>query len=83
LLDKIVKSSAVKNGEILMNQPQIPLDFAMLQYSPGVAALGKADFDRTKALADRFQRNELRIVARLLLAQAILRDLEKTHSPKN
>lgn len=81
LLDKIVKSGAIKNGEIIMNQPRIPIDFAMLQYSPGVAALGKADFDRTKALADRFQRNELRIVARLLLAQAILRDLERTHSP--
>ena len=76
LVDKIVKSGAVKNGEILMNQPQIPIDYAMLQYSPGVAALGKADFDRTKALADRFQRNELRIVARLLLAQALLRDAE-------
>ena len=83
LLDKIAKSGAIKNGEIIMNQQRIPIDFAMLQYSPGVAALGKADFDRTKALADRFQRNELRIVARLLLAQAILRDLEKTHSPKN
>jgi hypothetical protein len=77
LVDKIVKSGAVKNGEILMNQPQIPIDYAMLQYSPGVAALGKADFDRTKGLADRFQRNELRIVARLLLAQALLRDSER------
>lgn len=77
LLDKIVKSGAIKNGEIIMNQPRIPIDFAMLQYSPGVAALGKADFDRTKALADRFQRNELRIVARLLLAQAILKSFEK------
>jgi len=81
LLDKIVKSGAIKNGEIIMNQPRIPIDFAMLQYSPGVAALGKADFDRTRALADRFQRNELRIVVRLLLAQAILKDLEKTQSP--
>ena len=83
LLDKIVKSGAIKNGEIIMNQPRIPIDFAMLQYSPGAAALGKADFDRTKALADRFQRNELRIVARLLLTQAILRYLEQTHAPIN
>src|SRR3989440_7526492 len=83
LLDKIVKSGAVKSGEIIINQPQIPLDYVMLQYSPGVVALGKADFDRTKALADRFQRNELRIVARLLLAQAILQHLEQTHGPNN
>jgi len=83
LLEKIAKSGAIKNGEIIMNQQRIPIDYAMLQYSPGVAALGKADFDHTKALADRFQRNELRIVARLLLAQAILNHLEQTHSTNN
>ncbi len=77
LVDKIVKSGAVKNGEIVMQQPQIPLESSMLRYSPGVVALGKADFDRTKGLADRFQRNELRIVARLLLAQALLRNNEQ------
>src|SRR5205807_10348569 len=41
LLDKIAKSGAINNGEICINQPQIPIDFAMLQYSPAVAALGK------------------------------------------
>ena len=76
LLDKFVKSGALKNGEIIINQPRIPIDYEMLEYSPGVVALGKADFDRTKALTDRFQRNELRIVARLLLAQALSRDAE-------
>lgn len=77
LLDKIVKSGAVKNGEIVMQQPQIPLESSMVKYSSGVVVLGKADFDRTKALADRFQRNELRIVARLMLAQALLRNNEQ------
>ena len=77
LVDKIVKSGAVKNGEIIMQQPQIPLESSMMKYSSGVVVLGKADFDRTRALADRFQRNELRIVARLLLAQAILKDSER------
>jgi hypothetical protein len=81
VLDKIVKSGAVKNGEILMPQPGIPLDFEMLKYGPGVVALANADFNRTKALADRFQRHELRIMARLLLAQSILRGLET--SPTN
>jgi hypothetical protein len=78
LVDKIVKSGFVKNGEIVLNQPQIPLDYSMLRYSAGVVALGKADFDRTKALADRFQRNELKVVARMLLAQALLRHFETT-----
>jgi len=78
LVDKIAKSGFVKNGEIVVNQPQIPLDYSMTKYAPGVAALGQADFERTKALADRFQRHELRVVARLLLAQALLR-----HPPTN
>ncbi len=76
LLDKIAKSGAVKNGEIILNQPNIPLDFAMLKYGPGVVAIAKADFNRTKGLADRFQRNELRLLAGLVLAQSLLRTLE-------
>jgi len=81
LLDKIVKSGATKNGEIMLSQPRMPLDFEMLKYGPGIVALANADFSRTKALADRFQRQELRILARLLLAQSILRGLEA--SPTN
>ena len=81
LLDKVVKSGATKNGEIVMTQAGMSLDFEMLKYGPGVVALANADFNRTKALADRFQRNELRVLARLMLAQSILRSLET--SPAN
>lgn len=77
LLDRIVKSGATKNGEIVMQQPGIPLDFAMFKYGPGIVALANADFNRTKSLADRFQRNELRLMARLLLAQALLHSDEQ------
>jgi len=66
-----------KNGEIIMQQPQIPLESSMMKYSSGVVVLGKADFDRTRALADRFQRNELKVAARLMLVQALLRNLEQ------
>jgi hypothetical protein len=72
LVDKIVKSGFVKKNEIIMTQPGIPMDFAMFKYGKGVSALASADFDRTRAMADRFQRNELRIMARLLLAQALI-----------
>ena len=78
LLDRIVKSGAVKNGEIIMQQPGIvSIDFAIFKYGKGVVALANADFDRTKAAADRFQRNELRIMARLTIAQALLRSTEQ------
>jgi len=39
--------------------------------------MANADFNRTKAAADRFQRNELRIMARLMIAQALIRDSAK------
>ena len=41
-------------------------------YLGDVNTLALADFERTKALADRFLRDEIRIAARLLLAQSIL-----------
>jgi hypothetical protein len=79
LLDRVVRSGAVKNGEIIMQQPGvISLDFAIFKFGQGVVAMANADFNRTKATADRFQRNELRIMARLLIAQSLLRNLEQT-----
>jgi hypothetical protein len=39
--------------------------------------LANADFDRTKAAADRFERNELRLMVRLLLAKSLLRKDEQ------
>lgn len=74
LLDKIVRTGVVKKGEIRMqNSSVMPIDFAVFKYGKSVAALARADFDRTRAAADRFERNELRLMARLLLAQALLR----------
>lgn len=74
LLDKIVSSGAIKKGEIRLQQSgMIPLDFAVFKYGKSVAALANVDFDRTKAAADRFERNELRLMVRLMLAQALLR----------
>jgi hypothetical protein len=50
----------------------MPLDFLVFKYGKGVALLAAADFNRTKALADRFDRYELRILARLLVVKGIL-----------
>ena len=74
LLDKIVKSGATKKGEIkLRDGGMMQVDFAVFRYGKSVAALANVDFDRTKAAADRFERNELRLMMRLLLAQALQR----------
>jgi hypothetical protein len=73
LLDKVVKSGAVKKNEILLEQPNLmPLDFIVFKYGKGVAALAKADFNRTKALAERFERNELRLMAQLFVLRGLL-----------
>lgn len=74
LLDKLIKSGFVKDGEIKLQRPGIiSLDFAIFKYGKGVVALADADFNRTKALTDRLQRNELRVMARLLMVQSLMR----------
>ena len=73
LLDRVVKTGAVKKSEIILDQAGIlPLDFLLFRYGKGVAALAKADFNRTKALADRFERNELRLMAQLFIVKGLL-----------
>jgi len=73
LVDRVVKSGAVKKSEIILDQAGIlPLDYLVFIYGKGVAALAKVDFNRTKALADRFDRNELRLLAHLLIVKGVL-----------
>jgi hypothetical protein len=73
LLDKVVKSGAVKKNEIVLEQPGVmPLDFLLFKYGKGVAALARADFGRTRALTERFERNELRLMAQLLVLRGLL-----------
>ncbi len=73
LLDKLIKSGFVKDGEIKLQRPGIiSMDFAIFKYGRGVVALANADFNRTKALTDRLQRNELRVMARLLMVRSLL-----------
>ena len=74
LLDKFISTGIIKKGEISMQHSAlIPIDFAVFKYGKSLALLANADFDRTRAAADRFERIELRLMARLLLAQALLR----------
>ena len=73
LVDKVVKSGGVKKSEIVLEDGRImSLDFIVFRYGKGVAALAKADFNRTRALAERFERNELRVLARLLIVKGIV-----------
>jgi hypothetical protein len=73
LLDKVVKSGALKKNELLLEQPQLmPVEFLVFKYGKGVAALARADFNRTRAMAERFDRNELRLMAQLFVLKGLL-----------
>ncbi|HKY46217.1 MAG TPA: hypothetical protein VJM50_24205 [Pyrinomonadaceae bacterium] len=73
LVDKVVKSGSVKKSEIILDHAGVmPLDYMVFRYGKGVAALAKADFNRTRALAERFERNELRVLAQLLIVKGIM-----------
>ena len=79
LLDKIVRSGIVKNGELLIQNPgAISPEYVLFRYGKAVVALATADFNRTRAAADRFERMELRLMMRLLLAQSLLQEGRKT-----
>jgi hypothetical protein len=79
LLDKIARTGVVKNGEILMqNSGVISPEYMLFRYGKAVIALANADFNRTRTAADRFDRIELRLMMRLLLAQALLEDGRRT-----
>lgn len=72
VLGGFITEEFVKDDEITMEPlTMISNEFAG-SYANDVKALAYADFERTKALADRFLRDEIRIIARLLIAQSIL-----------
>ena len=49
----------------------------MIGNSDGIVkSLAKADFERTKALADRFEQPEVRILARFLVLRSVLQNDE-------
>jgi hypothetical protein len=73
----------VRDDEIMLKPLVTILSFAgggFVQYNGDFALLARADFERTKNLMDKFQRDEVRIMMRLNLAQGILAPLPETTS---
>ncbi|HEX8845411.1 MAG TPA: hypothetical protein VF791_12240 [Pyrinomonadaceae bacterium] len=72
----------IRDDEIMLGPVMMLLNFTgqdfLTQALGDIDALARADFDRTKALADKFQREEIRTMARLLLAQSILSPLPQS-----
>jgi len=80
LLGGFFTEQFVKDDEIQVGFMNSFIEMYMAQYSSELYALARDDFDRTKALADRFQRDEIRARARLLVIQSILSP--QTRSPR-
>lgn len=76
----------VKDDEIMLGPISTFLNFSSnetAQYFADLAVLARPDFDRTKALVDKFERGEIRIMMRLLLAQSILAPQQKGAASSN
>jgi hypothetical protein len=63
-----------RHGELVMHSGMVSLDSIFEMYGRELSALARADFDRANAAAARFQRQEVRTFARLLIAQGLLSD---------
>jgi hypothetical protein len=75
LLDKFNSGQGIfRKGEMVLHTGVMTASTMFAQYGKELGALARADFGRTKGVADRFQRNEVRLMARLLIAQSVLTD---------
>jgi hypothetical protein len=75
LLDKFGSGQGMfRKGEMVLQPSFIATNTMFAPYVRQLGALARADFNRTKAVADRFQRSEVRLMARLLIAQSVLSD---------
>lgn len=65
-------SGVFKKGEMVLPPGYSNVSVRFRQLGKEIAALALLNFERTKAAADKFQRNEARIMARLFIAQGVL-----------
>ncbi|HEY0004918.1 MAG TPA: hypothetical protein VGB17_08910 [Pyrinomonadaceae bacterium] len=75
LLDKFGSGNGFfRKGEMVFQPGMTETYGPLAQYTRGLGELARADFERTKTLADRFQRTDARLLARLLIAHSVLTD---------
>jgi hypothetical protein len=66
------ENNYLKNGEWAPTGGAGALSNMIVACNQQIAILARADFDRAKSLADRWQRSEVRLSGRLLIAQTVL-----------
>jgi hypothetical protein len=70
-LDGFESWQQFKDGELIGSGQTMIVNMTM-QCARDLALLSRADFDRAKAAADRFSRSDVRLTARLSVAQGVL-----------
>ncbi|HEV2705914.1 MAG TPA: hypothetical protein VGV59_08310 [Pyrinomonadaceae bacterium] len=70
------RGEVFREGELVMSYGMASLETIYLYYGRELSALARADFERALAAASKFQRPEVRTVAKLLIAQGLLSDRE-------
>jgi hypothetical protein len=79
LLDGFEFTRHFKDGEMLPYSSSMLINMTRMCANNN-GRLARSDFDRAKATADRFQRNDARLMARLAIAQGALSDTIETES---
>jgi hypothetical protein len=75
LLEKFGQGGGIfRKGEMVLTPGLGELGGAHARYVKALAELARVDFDRTRAAADHFNRDEARLMARLIIARSVLSD---------
>lgn len=81
VLDGFVgRGESFRDGELVMCYGIASLDVIYMHYGRELAALARADFERTRSAAAKFQRPEVRARCKLLIAEALLSDRQPLES---
>jgi hypothetical protein len=75
LLEKFGAGAGIfRKGEMVLAAGVGEVGGTYARYVRALAELARVDFDRTRATADRFNRDEARLMARLIVARSVLSD---------
>ena len=75
LLEKFGQGGGLfRKGEMIVAPGLGEMGGAYVRYVKALAELSRVDFDRTRATADHFNRDEVRLMARLVVARSVLSD---------
>jgi hypothetical protein len=72
-----------RKGEMVLGPGMGELGGMYARYVKALAELSRVDFDRTRQTADRFNRDEARLMARLILARSVLSDRLDAAAPSH